>query len=129
MSLKYLMIISTHCADLVSLSISALKYLSMLLVTISMLVSLSISALTTYLSTWSVLMSVLISLSISALTTDLSMLLVLMMPVLMSKHLLAVRFYRVNEKNRGFHLIPKTLFRWMNPKVIGSYTFKPPYSQ
>ena len=37
---------------------------------------------------------------------------------------MAVRFYRVNEKNRGFHLIPKTLFRWMNPKVIGSYTFK-----
>ena len=28
-----------------------------------------------------------------------------------------------DEKNRGFLLIPKTLFRCMNPKVIG-YTFK-----
>ena len=29
-----------------------------------------------------------------------------------------------NEKNRSFQLIPRTPFRWMNPKVIGSYTFK-----
>ena len=40
------------------------------------------------------------------------------------QHLLQVKFYRRNEKNRGFHLIPKTPFQWMNPKVIGSYTFK-----
>ena len=37
---------------------------------------------------------------------------------------MAVRFYSVNGINRDFHLIPKTPFRWMNPKVIGSYTFK-----
>ena len=35
------------------------------------------------------------------------------------QHLLQVKCYRRNEKNRGFHLIPKTLFQWMNPKVIG----------
>ena len=35
-----------------------------------------------------------------------------------------VKFHRRNEKNRGFHPIPKTPFQWMNPKVIGSYTFK-----
>ena len=40
------------------------------------------------------------------------------------QHLLQVQFYRGNEKNRDFHLIPKTPFQWMNPKVIGSYTFK-----
>ena len=40
------------------------------------------------------------------------------------QHLLHVKFHRRNEKNRGFHLIPKTPFRSMNPKVIGSYTFK-----
>ena len=28
-----------------------------------------------------------------------------------------------NEKNVSFHLISKTPFRWMKPKVIGSYTF------
>ena len=38
------------------------------------------------------------------------------------QHLLQVKFYRRNETNRGFHLIPKTPFQWMNPKVIGSYT-------
>ena len=62
MLLKHSMIISTHCADfvsmrvLMSLSISALTYLSMLSVSMSVLVSLSISALT-YLSMSSVLMS------------------------------------------------------------------------
>ena len=40
------------------------------------------------------------------------------------QHLLHVIFHRRNEKNRSFHLIPKTPFRSMNPKVIGSYTFK-----
>ena len=39
------------------------------------------------------------------------------------QHLLQVKFYRCNEKNRGFHLIPKTPFQWMNPNVIESYTF------
>ena len=40
------------------------------------------------------------------------------------QHLLHIKFHRRNEKNRGFHLIPKTPFQWMNPKVIGLYTFK-----
>ena len=33
------------------------------------------------------------------------------------QHLLHVKFHRRNEKNRGFQ-------QWMNPKVIGSNTFK-----
>ena len=40
------------------------------------------------------------------------------------QHLLHAKFHTRNEKNRGFHLIPKTPFQWMNPKVIRSYTFK-----
>ena len=39
------------------------------------------------------------------------------------QHLLHVKLHRHNEKNRGFHLILKTPFQWMNPKVIVSYTF------
>ena len=37
--------------------------------------------------------------------------------------MLHVKFHRRNEKNRGFHLIPKTPFRSMNPKVIIITTF------
>ena len=32
-------------------------------------------------------------------------------------------YFTRGKKNRTFHLIPKTPFRWMYPKVIGSYTF------
>ena len=39
------------------------------------------------------------------------------------QHLLHVKLYKRNEKNMSFHLISKTPFRWMNPKVIESYTF------
>ena len=35
-----------------------------------------------------------------------------------------VKFHRRNEKNRGFHLIPKTPLRSMYPKVIIITTFK-----
>ena len=40
------------------------------------------------------------------------------------QHMLHVKFHRRNEKNRGFHLIPKTPFRSMNPKVIIITTFE-----
>ena len=39
-------------------------------------------------------------------------------------HLLHVKFYWGDEKNRSFHRIPKTPFQWLYPKVIGSYTGK-----
>ena len=32
-----------------------------------------------------------------------------------------VIFYWGNDKSRSFHLIPKTPFRWMNPKVTPYY--------
>ena len=43
---------------------------------------------------------------------------------LTSLHFCMTYFTGVMRKIKSFNLIPKTPFRWMNPKVIGSYTFK-----